>query len=116
MSPPFPVVAATGSVELSAGQVLLVAGMLNGRREGRGWGIEGCTVTTNQTHCCRLRNREYHPPPAATGSMLSSQTWTMLDWIGGEGSGRGLGWCEGVRQQHEQPSPLVHSHTRLFPI
>lgn len=91
MSPPFPVALSSNR---SAGQVLLLAGMLNGRREGRGWRIEGCTVTTNQTHCCRLRNRQYHRPQhqAATGSM-PSQTWTMLDWIGG--SGCGLGWCEG---------------------
>lgn len=46
-----------------------------------------------------------HAPP---------QAWSILYWIGGSKWARGLGtFVGGVRQQHEQPSLLVHFRTAL---
>lgn len=116
MSPPFPVVAATGSVELSAGQVLLAAGMLNGRREGRGMEDRGVHGDNESNTLLQVEEQRVPSSPSSNRkhALLPDMDYAGLDW--GGRSGRGLGWCEGVRQQHEQPSPLVHSHTRLYPI
>lgn len=96
MSPPFPVVAATCSVESKCR-----AGASSGRhaewterREGmEDRGVHG----DNESNTLLQVEGQYHRPQhQATGSMLSFPDFPDIDYAGLDwGSGRGLGWCEG---------------------
>lgn len=116
MSSSFPVVAATGSVELSAGQVLLVAGMLNGRREGRGMEDRGVHGDNESNTLLQVEEQRVPSSPSSNRkhALLPDMDYAGLDWGGGT---VGAGWV-GVRGSGSSMSSQVlwSTPTRLYPI